>query len=65
MAQLSKDRENLHFIKMRDITCNKNGCKLFDKNNHPIFSDIGHLSIWGRDIVAPILLNRIGINPNI
>lgn len=65
MAQVSKDRDNLHFIKMRDITCNKNGCKLFDKNNHPIFSDIGHLSIWGRDIVAPILLNRIGINPNI
>ena len=61
MDQVSKERDNLHFIKMRDITCDQNGCKLFDKNNRPIFSDTGHLSIWGRNLIAPILLERIGV----
>ena len=63
MEQVTKERENLYFIKMRNITCDNKGCKLFDTNKYPIFSDTGHLSIWGRDVVAPVLLKRIGIKP--
>ena len=59
IKQTSKERDNLHFIKIRDITCDKSGCNLFDKNGFPIFSDDAHLSIWGRDIVAPIILERV------
>ena len=48
---------------MRDITCGTKGCSLFNKNNDPIFSDTEHLSIWGRDIVVSVLLNRMNIKP--
>ena len=44
---------------MRDVTCKQEGCKIFDKYHNPIFSDVVHLSIWGRDVVAPVLLKRI------
>ena len=62
IEQTSNERNNLHFIKIRDITCDQSGCKLFDKNGYPIFSDNAHLSIWGRDIVAPAILERMNIN---
>ena len=61
IEQITNERKNLHFIKIRDITCDTNGCKLFDKNSNPLFSDKDHLSIWGRDIVAPVILERMGI----
>lgn len=63
LEQVCTLRDNLHFIKMRDITCGTKGCSLFNKNNDPIFSDTEHLSIWGRDIVGPVLLNRMNIKP--
>ena len=63
IENVSLERKNLHFLKMRDITCSQNSCKLFDQYNHPLFSDNGHLSIWGRDIVAPVLLKRMNIEP--
>ena len=62
IQNVTKERDNIHYIKMRDISCDHNGCKLMDKNNYPIFSDTIHLSIWGRDIVTPIILKRIGIS---
>lgn len=37
MEQVTKERENLYFIKMRNITCDNKGCKLFDTNKYPIF----------------------------
>ena len=61
IEQIANERKNLHFIKIRNITCDTNGCKLFDKNSNPMFSDKDHLSIWGRDIVAPVILERMGI----
>ena len=59
LSLYTEKRSNLHFVKMRDVTCKQEGCKLFDKYHNPIFSDVVHLSIWGRDVVAPVLLKRI------
>ena len=61
IEQATNGHNNLHYIKMRDITCDQNGCKLFDNNNYPIFSDNNHLPIWGRDLIAPVILERLRI----
>ena len=61
IERAAMDLSNIHYIKIRNITCDNNVCKLFDKNNYPLYSDEGHLSIWGRDLIAPILLDRIGV----
>ncbi len=61
LKKLSENNRNIHFVSLRDITCNKDGCILLNKDGYPLFSDRTHISIWGRDLIASKILERIGL----
>ena len=61
IQSLSKTNINVHFVCIRDITCNEDGCVLLNKDGYPLFSDKTHISIWGRDAIASKIIERIGL----
>ncbi|WP_077928358.1 acyltransferase family protein [Wohlfahrtiimonas populi] len=58
LEKLAKQYPNVYFINPNDGLCNEQGCRMLI-NNEPIFSDMGHLSIYGADIVGKYIFDKI------
>lgn len=60
LKDIANKRINIHYIDPKPSICNANTgrCKVYDEKGRPIFSDTEHLTIWGRELIAPYILNE-------
>lgn len=61
----TKKHRNMFFINPNDFLCKNKRCLVLDNKNQPIYSDRGHLSKYGSDIVLPELIKSIRRSSNI
>ena len=59
--KIVQKRENLYLIDAKTPICHKNLCRIWLDNGTPIYSDSGHLSIWGKNIIGQYILDQIRI----
>jgi len=58
LLNISKSHINLHYIDPNPALCSNQKCRVII-DNEPIFSDSGHLSIFGANIVGKYIFNEI------
>lgn len=63
LANLAKEFPNVYFIDPNEGLCNDQGCRMLI-NNEPMFSDMGHLSIYGADIIGQYIFDKINSYEN-
>ncbi|GAA5093835.1 acyltransferase family protein [Wohlfahrtiimonas larvae] len=58
LKKVAEQYENLHYIDSDMGLCDQKGCRMLI-NNEPTFSDDGHISTYGADIIGPYIIQEI------
>ena len=61
LEKIAEQHANLHYIDPDVVLCNEDMCQLETFDNHPIFSDMTHFSIYGAELVAPYIFSIIDL----
>lgn len=58
IEQLANQYQNVHFINPDEGFCDERGCRMLI-DNEPMFSDEGHLSVYGADIIGKYIFDKV------